>query len=163
MVDISNMMTTNNSEDDSKKKVVAIVVNNNDKYQRTEIFVPMGEKIHTYQVEMAGEAVCLIRQMDVKPLNETVEIIADFIQKNNISGNTCIISVGSIEHADNLSIQAHNVFGPYGAESRNYHVRYDFDVQVKKNILKRLVKAPSNCLYMDVPRTCAVITAPVME
>ena len=143
-------------------KIVTMVISENGKYQRTVIIVLKGNVLYVYQVEMVIETVCLVRPIQYgESRNKVFDLIEDFIHKNFRSGKTCGVSVEGIDNAADLCIQAHTIIGPYDMEPFYVHVRYDFNVQIKETILKRLCEAPSTCFYMDIPRSCAVAYAPM--
>lgn len=159
---MENPNKTTRKSEDSENKIIAMVISENGKYQRTVIMMLTGSAIYVYQVEMVSETVCLVHPvLSDEPRTKAFNLIEYLVQKNVRSGKTCGVSVGSINDAADLCIQAHTIIGPYDIEPFYVHVRYDFNVQIKENILKRLCEAPEKCFYMDVPRSCAVIYAPV--
>ena len=148
-------------EDLAKKKIITIVVSQYGNLQRTGIFVTNEDRIHTYIAEMIDEKVCEVRPTGFEYLNKSVDVITDFIQRNIRKGRKFILSVGSIEDVADVCIQTHSILAAREDEQDDVYVRYDLDVQEKLEILKRLVKAPSECFSLNIPRSCAVITAPV--
>ena len=143
-------------------KIVTIVVSESGKFQRTIIIVTDGKRMYLYRVDMEGEGVCIVAPMqEPKPIEKSAEFIADLLNTHIRTGKKCTVSFGNIENVEEIAIQAHYVLGPAEKEPEYVHVRYDFPVGVKTEILKRLLQAPSECFYTNIPRSCGKITDPV--
>lgn len=152
---------------DEEKEIIAVVVSYLGKMERTGIFVPVGNAIYTYTVVMSNdtksnETKCIVTNTDVSSQDNAHDIVMSFIRKYNRNGQACRISVGNIENAADLCIQAHAILGLKVAKTRNLLVRYDFDIQSKVELLKRLVKAPLDSFDLDIPCSCGEVVGSVI-